>query len=118
MKIYLAIPYSYNPEKSFSIANEVAAKLMLKGNIVFSPISHSHHIADHLPANIRTDSEWWMHHDLPMIDWANKLVVIVIGEYGHELIEQSKGVQAELEYARLLGKPIEIYDYYKNNDKG
>ena len=43
-KIYLAIPYSGHIEKSFRLANEIAAELIQKGFIVFSPISMSHPI--------------------------------------------------------------------------
>jgi len=112
MKIYLAIPYSFNPELSFRIANKVAAGLMADGHLVFSPISHSHPIADHLPEELRTNSNWWMKHDLPMIDWADKVHVVCIGENGSELIEQSKGVCMELIHAKETKKPIHIIEYY------
>jgi hypothetical protein len=69
---------------------------MSEGHIVFSPISHSHPIADHLPDQLRTDSNWWMNQDLPFVDWADEVHVVCIGELGHELIEQSKGVQMEI----------------------
>ena len=113
MKIYLAIPYSWNPERSFAIANKVAAKLMSKGHIVFSPISHSHHIADHLPANLKTDADWWMKQDLPLVYWCDEVHVVCIGENGCNLIEDSKGVQAEIEFAKDHNKPIKIIDYYE-----
>ena len=56
--IYLAIPYSnVDKEESFKIVNKIAAKLMLQGYIVFSPISMGHAIAceNQLP----TDFEFW-----------------------------------------------------------
>ena len=111
MKVYLAIPYSFNPNFSFRIANKVAAKLMSEGHTVFSPISHSHNIADHLPDKLRTDAKWWMKQDLPMIDWADEVHVVCIGEMGANLIEDSPGVQEEFEYAKSLRKPIKIIDY-------
>ena len=112
MKIYMAIPYSFNPSLSYKIANKVAAELMVRGHIVFSPISHSHAIADHLPINLRTDSEWWMAQDLPLVEWADELHIVVIGEYGADLIEQSKGVQMEIAYAKKHNKKIHIIEYY------
>lgn len=112
MKIYLAIPYTFNPELSQKIANQIAADLMTQGHVVFSPISHSHGIADHLPDNLRTDSHWWMDQDLPFVEWADELHLVCIGEFGHELIEQSKGVQMEIAHAKLHHKPIEIIEYY------
>jgi nucleoside 2-deoxyribosyltransferase len=112
MKIYLAIPYTYNPERSFKIANKICADLMSKGHVVFSPISHSHPVADYLPNELRTDSNWWMGQDLPFVEWADEVHVICIGEYGCNLIEDSKGVQMELAHAKEKGKPIQIIDYY------
>jgi nucleoside 2-deoxyribosyltransferase len=112
MKIYLAIPYTFNPEQSFRIANKVSAKLMSEGHTVFSPISHSHPIADHLPDELRTNSQWWMTQDLPLVDWADEVHVVCIGEYGANLIEDSKGVKMELEYAKQNNKPIKIIEYY------
>lgn len=112
MKIYVAIPYSFNPTRSFEIANKIAAELMAKGNVVFSPVSHSHPIADYLPAELRTDSLWWMAQDLPLVDWCDKMIVVCIGENGHQLIEQSKGVTHEWAHAVKMQKPIEIFEYY------
>jgi hypothetical protein len=112
IKIYLAIPYTWNPKKSFEIANKVSADLMSKGYVVFSPISHSHAIADHLPDNLRTDSQWWMSQDLPLVEWSDEVHVVVIGELGNELIEKSKGVQMELKHAKQNFKPVKIYEYY------
>lgn len=112
MKIYLAIPYSFNPALSFRIANKITAQLMSEGHTVFSPISHSHCVADHLPDHLRTDSDWWMQHDLPMIDWAEKVHVVCIGECGVDLIENSKGVQMEMAHARKTNKPVHIMEYY------
>lgn len=112
MKLYLAIPYTWNAEKSFEIANKVAASYMMFGHTVFSPISHSHSIAEHLFSSLRYDQDFWMAQDLPMVEWCDKLVVIVIGENGHELISNSKGVQAEINHAKLHNKEITIHEYY------
>lgn len=112
MKIYLAIPYTFHPEKSFQIANKVAADLMNKGHIVFSPISHSHIIADHLAPSLRIDQAFWMAQDLPLVEWADEVNVVCIGEYGAELIEKSQGVQSEIKHAKHHNKPIKIIEYY------
>lgn len=112
MKIYLAIPYTWNPCKSFQIANKITADLMSKGHIVFSPISHSHPVADYLPDELRTDSDWWMNQDLPFVEWADEVHVVCIGEYGTNYIDNSKGVRMELEHAKQHKKPIKIIDYY------
>lgn len=106
MKIYLAIPYSFNPELSYSVANEVAAHLMNEGHVVFSPISHSHPVADHLDPTLRTDHEFWMKQDLPFVEWAEEVYVVVIGKDGIYWIQTSPGVQREMEFAKALNKPI------------
>jgi len=111
-KIYLAIPYTWNAAKSFEIANKVAAHYMSLGHPVFSPISHSHSIADHLDESLRYDQDFWMAQDLPLVEWCDEIVVVCIGEYGGDLIANSKGVRKEIESAQALGKKIEIYQYY------
>lgn len=108
MRIYLAIPYSFNPKMSFDIANRVAADLMAMGHVVFSPISHSHPIADHMDEALRLDHDFWMRADLPLVEWADEVRVVVIGEYGLDLIEKSKGVKREMQYAKELGKPVKF----------
>lgn len=108
IKVYLAIPYSFNPELSYKIANKVAAGLMAEGYVVFSPISHSHPIAAHLAPELRTDHEFWMKQDLPMLEWADELHVI---ELGGKLTEQSRGVNEEMHTAFKLGKPIKYIFY-------
>ena len=111
MITYLAIPYSFNPELSFEIANEVAAKLMLAGKIVFSPVSHSHKIAEHLPEPERSSHNFWMCEDLPILDVCGELLVVVIGEIGHQLIAESKGCCDEIERSMIRQIPIKYYQY-------
>ena len=89
-RIYLALPYSGQEEKSFQQANRVAGLLMEAGHIVFSPISHSHSIG------VRTgDFNFWMGQDLPWLDLCDRLVVLRAEGW-----EESKGVQAEIAYAQ------------------
>jgi nucleoside 2-deoxyribosyltransferase len=112
MKIYIALPYTWNAERSFEIANKVSALYMQMGHIVFSPISHSHPVADYMDDKLRYDQCFWMAQDLPFIEWADAVVVVVIGDLGQELITNSKGVQAEIAHAKLHKKPITIHEYY------
>jgi len=111
-KIYLAIPYTFNPDLSFKVANKIAADLMSKGHVVFSPISHSHPIADHLPKELRTDSDWWMTQDLPFVEWCDEVHVVSVGALGDRYIAESKGVQQEFNKAQCLQKKIKIIEYY------
>jgi nucleoside 2-deoxyribosyltransferase len=89
--IYLSIPYTFWPQKSFEIANKISAKLMTDEAIVFSPISHSHPIADNMPIVLRTDHEFWMKQDLEMLNRCDELLVVVINtekQSGKELIKK------------------------------
>ena len=107
-KIYLAIPYSRYEEKSFKLANEIAAELIRKGFIVFSPISMSHPIAT--IGGLQGDWETWKKIDLEFIRWCDEVIVI---DFDEKAVNESVGVQDELKYAEEIGKPI--YHYYKTN---
>lgn len=110
-KIYLAIPYTAFPEESFRIANEISGKLMKEGLLVFSPISHSHPISSQ--EGVPGSWSFWEKFDRSFIEWSDKVYIVVIGEKGEKMIENSVGVQGEIKIAKELEKPIERY-YYKN----
>ena len=109
--IYLACPYSYNPNKSFDIANKVAAIFMKDGNVVFSPVSHSHKIADYMEKEVRFSQSFWLEQDLKFMDVCDKLIIISIGKDGKKLIKESKGCQSEIQKAMKLNLPINYYKY-------
>jgi len=105
MIVYLACPYSSRVpavrEFRFATANKVAAWVMSLGHVVFSPISHSHPISEHLPAGLLMNHEFWMAQDLPLLALADELWV-----YCGLGWEKSKGVRREVEEAKALGKPV------------
>jgi len=102
-KIYLAIPYTGQEEYSFQIANHAAGKLMGIGFIVYSPISHTHPIA--MECNLPTDWEYWKNIDISFLKWCDVVHVICLHGW-----KESKGVQAEIKIARVLGKEIIYHD--------
>lgn len=108
MKIYLAAPYSSakksERDRRYAAINQKAAELMLAGNIVFSPVSHSHSIADHMPEERRCDHDLWMRQDLWMIEYVDELWVYCLPGW-----EISKGVYAEVTKANELGKPVAYF---------
>lgn len=113
--IYLGIPYTWDAEKSFKIANKVTADLMNKGYVVFSPVSHSHPVADYLDESLRYDQDFWMKQDLTILEKCDEMYIVCIhneGRVGAVLIEKSKGCQSEIEKAKELNLPIKVYDYY------
>jgi nucleoside 2-deoxyribosyltransferase len=106
MKIYLAGPYSHpDPgirRQRFEALNHAAALVMREGHIVFSPISHSHPIA--VQCDLPKGFEFWQKQDLSFIDWCDEVWVVPISGY-----RESKGLRAEIEYAKRIGKPVEVY---------
>lgn len=96
---YLAIPYTWNAEESFEIANIVAAYLMEEGYVVFSPISHSHPISKYLPDELQFSQEFWMKQDLRILSLCDVMILVEIGEDGVDLIDESKGCQSEIKFA-------------------
>lgn len=125
-KIYLAIAYSGLEEVSFKVANKMTALIMNDTslgyqNIVYSPISHNHVIA--IEHSLPTTWDFWKTYDTKFIEWCDELWITEIfvelyeeelflcgksGIDGWKLSEQSKGVTAEIQIAKELGKIIKI----------
>lgn len=102
---YLASPYTHpDPHVMhlrYHAACKAAAALMAQGKVVFSPIAHSHPICDHLPDDKRTDFDFWMAQDLPVLRAADELVVLKLPGWG-----MSRGVHREIQEATDMGKPV------------
>ena len=103
-KIYLAIAYTGYEELSFDLANKVAAELIREGNFVFSPISMSHPIA--IYGKMKGSWDVWKRIDMEFIKWCDEVIVI---NFDNNAVEKSVGVQAEIDFARELGKPVKYY---------
>jgi hypothetical protein len=99
VKIYLAIPYTGMEQISFDTANRIAGRLMCDGHIVFSPISHSHPIAQtcELPKNW----DYWREADTAFLAWCDMIYVVAFEGW-----QKSKGVTEELEIGTKMGKDI------------
>jgi len=104
-KIYLAVSYSDNPRKAFKTACRIAGRLMSEGNIVFSPISHSHPIYKRTRKLLPNDTNFWLKQDLPFIEFCDELYIVRLPGW-----TISRGVQAEIMRAKELNKPIIFYD--------
>jgi len=101
--VYLAVPYSH-PDRAvrharFQKANRAAALLMGDGLFVYSPISHSHPIAD--AGSLPMDFAFWKRYNQTMIDCCHALYILTIDGWS-----ESVGVQAEREYAEEQGIPV------------
>lgn len=106
MKVYLATPYSHdNPairELRFMKINEVAAELMSKGIHVYSPISHTHPIAE--AGNLPKGWDYWEQYVRHFIEWCDEVWV-----YCADGWEESKGVNAEIGIAKEFGKRVYFF---------
>ena len=105
--VYLAVPYSHPDPKvrhwRFDTVNEVAGKLIAQGLIIFSPISHSHSIAQ--MCDLPTKWEFWQKTDRVFLQYCYKLIVLMLPGW-----QESKGVAGEIEIAKELGLEIEYID--------
>ena len=105
--IYLASPYSHDDPKvrheRFVHACRAAGKLMSEGKIVFSPISHTHPIAQY--CDLPKDWMFWERQDRAIIEWCGAMVVLRLPGW-----QESKGVQAELAIADEYGLPVSYID--------
>ena len=108
MRVYLACPYSHPSLRTrkfrFNVANEVAAILINKGYIVYSPISHTHPISECTLYPITYDQ--WLALDEHFIEWCDELWIIdLVGA------DTSKGIEFEKAKAESLGKPVKVIGY-------
>jgi len=108
MLVYLATPYSHKEpfvrHERFEKVNEVAARLMEDGYAVFSPISHSHPIEQHMTAD-QQSWEFWERQDVPILKACDQLFVLMLDGW-----KESVGVRAEIEKANELNLPIFYLD--------
>lgn len=106
--IYLACPYSHPDrsmrERRFVCVNIVAAKLMGEGHHIFSPISHTHPIAE--ARSLPQGWEFWEGFDRAFIIHCKKMIVLKLDGW-----EASVGVQAEIKIAEELGIPVEYMEF-------
>ena len=108
-RIYLASPYSSpDPqvrEHRFLAACKMAGKLISEGNVVFSPIAHSHYIA--LYNELPGDFAFWQKQCLSFLrDWATRLYVCRFAGW-----QRSKGLAAEVCEADRLGIPVTMAEF-------
>lgn len=107
--IYLGQPYSHPDaavrDHRFNAGCIKAASLMRQGYTVFSPIAHSHPIAAHLAPELLMNHAHWMKQDLPILSWADKLIVLTLDGW-----QQSRGLNQEMCFAYEREIDIEFHD--------
>lgn len=105
--VYLACPYSH-PERAvrvarFEAANRAAGVLMRGGLLVFSPISHTHPIAE--AGGLPLGWEFWEAFDRAYLGISHSVYVLRVDGW-----RESKGVTAELRIAAEMGLPVSFID--------
>jgi hypothetical protein len=107
--IYLAIPYTGNEEYAFRLSTIIAAELSLRGEVVYSPITHSHPMTQF--RNMPGDWDFWGEIDRQYISRAYRVYVIQAEGW-----KQSIGVQAEIEIALRYHVPVEYLSVDTDGD--
>lgn len=104
---YLAIPYSHKDlqvrEYRAYVADAITAKLAKEGRIIYSPISSWHHIS--IRFGLATDWAACAKADKEFLKLSSRIIVVCLPGW-----QESIGVQAEIQEAKLLGKPVEYLD--------
>ena len=105
--IYLATPYHHtNPQimqERFNIVTYVTGHLMSKGNVIFSPITHCHPVAE--VHEFPRGWEFWKTFDEVYLGLAKEMYILTLPGW-----KESTGVAAEIEIMRKQQKPISLLD--------
>lgn len=110
--IYLATPYSHpdpqvRHERFFAAVTE-AAERTARGVLCYSPIAHSHHIAQLLsviPHDLEADPgsfDAWRNHSLDMLRRCDSMEVVMMDGW-----RESIGIAGEIQYAEANGIIVE-----------
>lgn len=100
--VYLASPYSH-PDKQvqqqrFQAVCHQAAEMMRSGELLFSPVAHTHPIAQFgLPG----DWSFWQACDRAILERCDELAVLKLPGW-----DESVGVQAEIAIAKEMNMPV------------
>ena len=101
---YLATPYSHADVmvriERYAIVTKVAAQRMDAGEVIYSPISHTHHMA--VWHGLPTSWEFWQDHCRAFLNASSKMIGLRPDGW-----QESVGVQAEIAIAEELGLAIE-----------
>lgn len=101
---YLAGPYSsvhiHIRDRRYNQISFVAAELMRRGEIVYSPITACHHIA--ADYDLPFDATYWLKQNLEFLAHCDKLLVLQLDGW-----ENSVGLKREIEFATEKNIPIE-----------
>ena len=102
---YLACPYSH-PDRCvrllrFQAVTQLAARLIAKGEAIYSPITHGHAITE-----IGLPMEWdfWKQHSLAMLRVCSGMLIYCLDGW-----DSSIGIRAEVTQAQEWGIPVSFH---------
>ena len=109
--IYLACPYTpignaeiNVKEFRFQVITRITADLIKRGNLIYSPITYTHPIAE---VNKHIQQEEYLTLDSFFLKRADILMIACLPGW-----EDSRGIKAEIQLAKDLGKGIIYLDTY------
>lgn len=115
--LYLAGPYTHPDPgtrlQRYNIITAVAADLISRGRIVFSPLTMTHPIDQILASHNSTlGSDYWVAFDEAFMGFCSEIAVLMLDGW-----QQSSGVQRELHYFRARQRPVHwlAYDSIKQS---
>ena len=101
--IYLAAPYSHSDKKickaRVKAVTQMAANLIEKGYIVYSPITHSHPISLFMKNSL--DGDFWLEQNKPFFNVCDIMAILMLDGW-----VESYGIMRELKWALELKKKI------------
>jgi len=86
-------------QERFEAACKIAAAMIARGQVVFSPIVHGHPLA--VAADLPRDWKHWRDYNFAMLHGSTLVMVARMPGW-----RQSRGVAAEIETARRAGIPV------------
>lgn len=107
--IFLACPYSHaDPavtQQRFEACNEVAARILARGAVVYSQVSMSHPINLALPANARVNvGALWGPVDEVFMGVLDELIILDLPGW-----DASSGIRREIEVFEAQGKRVSLW---------
>ena len=104
--IYVASPYSHQNKEVESVrygqVADFVQRHLKEGRLVYSPIVYAHALA--LRHALPTSAEWWWLFNKRMVEKCDRMWVLCLNGW-----ENSRGVRDEIEYAKIIGKPVKMF---------
>ena len=103
--VYLASPYTVNPELSYVIAREIVESCVKDGVAVYAPTLYGHVAAK------SGSYDYWVNHGIKLLEACDSVVFVEAAELGPW--RESKGCQLELASANasMAGKKLYQFNY-------